>query len=90
MSEDQSHDSMDAPLTTEPDYRLGYLGDIELHQDAADVVTVRLHSRSGNKSVDVEVTDESMITLAQAAKNINAKIHDGMARIHDIFNKENK
>lgn len=90
MSEDRPHDSMDAPLTTEPDFRLGYLGDIELHQDAADVVTVRLHSRDGSKSVDIEVTDESMITLAQATKNINAKIHGGMAQLHDIFTRNNE
>lgn len=90
MSEDQPHDSMDAPLTTEPDFHLGFLGNIELHQDAADIVTVRLHSRNGNKSVDIEVTDESMITFAQAAKNINAKIHGGMAQLRDIFNRDNK
>jgi hypothetical protein len=77
----------DDPLITEPTHELGFLGDVKIHQDAEDVVTIRLLARDTDDSVDSQVTDNNMIQLAEAAKAAFTKIHGSMASIFDALDR---
>lgn len=69
--------------TTEPDERVQYVRDIEVYDDAEDVKTVRFIGDS--KTVDVGITDETMVEFVEAAEEVFKRIHTHMGDIHDIL-----
>lgn len=79
---------LDAIPAEKPDHNLGYLGEIKIHQDAEDVVVLRLVSRDGSETVDVQITDDSMMLLLEATEAVFTRIHGGMEQIRALFENE--
>jgi len=65
---------------------IGFLRDTEILDDAEDVKTVRLIGDTG--TVDVRVTDESMLDFLQVAEQTFDDIHADMAAMRDLFEQE--
>jgi len=63
------------------DASIPYVEDMEIHDDAEDVKTVRF--TDGNTTVDVGITDDSMIEFLETAEEVNKRIHDDMASLRD-------
>ncbi|WP_430503493.1 hypothetical protein [Haloparvum sp. PAK95] len=70
--------------TTEPDERVHYVRDIEIYDDAEDVKTVRFIGDS--KTVDVGITDDTIVEFVEAAEEVFKRIHTHMGDLHDILN----
>ncbi len=69
------------------DASISYVQDMEIHDDAEDVKTVRF--TDGNTTVDVGITDDSMIEFLETAEEVCTRIHDDMASLRDEFADHN-
>lgn len=67
------------------DASISYVQDMEIHDDAEDVKTVRF--TDGNTTVDVGITDDSMIDFLETAEEVHKRIHDDMASLRDELEK---
>ena len=68
------------------DATVSYVQDMEIHDDAEDVKTVRF--TDGNTTVDVGITDDSMIEFLETAEEVNKRIHDDMASLREELEKQ--
>mgnify|MGYP006276399717 CR=1 FL=1 len=73
MQPDPENDPVDASIS--------YVQDMEIHDIAEDVKTVRF--TDGHTTVDVGITDDSMIEFLETAEEVNKRIHDDMAELRD-------
>ena len=79
-------EELNEALLTEPDHNLGFLKNVSFHQDAEDVVTLRLRSRD-DTTVDVKVTDRSVITLMTAVGGACDRMLS-MMNLQDLINAD--
>lgn len=62
---------------------IGYLQDVEIHNDAEDVKALELQGSRG--AVEVSITDETMIEFLEAAEEICISIHGDMNEIRELL-----
>ena len=86
MTETES--PLDEIPAEEPDHNLGYLGEIKIHQNAEDVVTLRFIARDTGETVDIRVTDNSMVSLVKASEAVFRRVHDRTTYLRDLFDSE--
>jgi len=65
---------------------VGFLRDIEIHDHAEDVKGVQIAGDRG--TVEFQVTDETMNEFLEAAEDVHNRIHDHMADMKDVFDRE--
>lgn len=71
---------LDEPIV---DATVHHVQDMAIHHDAEDVKTIRFSDET--TTVDVGITDDSMVEFLEVAEEVYDSIHADMAELKELF-----